>query len=113
MEQIIKNIGEILKHLKECAYGRTLPTGHEIGCVPSHFAGYARQLFAEIDRINELSPNFWENNEYMTVYDCERLSKYDLAIASDKTCKNSEDIVLKYLGQISEIVEMIHRKVYK
>ena len=45
----------------------------------------------------------------MSIYDCERLSGHDLAWASDKACKNSKEIVLKYLVQITEIVEMIHR----
>lgn len=109
MEQIIKNIDDILVQLKKCAYGWTMPTGNETGCMPSHFASNARKLFAEINKINEVSPDFWGENEYNTVYDCERLSRHELDWASDKACKDSEDIVLKYLDKITEIVEMIHR----
>lgn len=109
MEQIIKNIDEIFEQLKKCAYGWTMPSGNETGCMPSHFASYAIKLFAEIDKINGFSPDFWEENEYNAVYDCERLSRRELAWASDKACKDSKDIVLKYLVQITEIVEMIHR----
>lgn len=113
MEQIIKNIDDILEQLKKCAYGWTMPTGNETGCMPSHFASNARKFFAEIDKINEISPNFWGENEYITVYDCERLSRHELAWASDKACRNSEDIVLEYLNQITEIVEMIHHNAKK
>ena len=108
MEQIITNIDDILVQLKKCAYGWTMPTGNETGCMPSHFASNARKLFAEIDKINEVSPDFWGENGYITVYDCERLSRQELAWASDKACMNSEEIVLKYLDQITKIVEMIH-----
>lgn len=113
MEQIIKNIDELLEQLKKCAYGWTMPSGNETGCMPSHFASYATKMFAEIDKINEVSPDFWGENEYYTVYDCERLSRHELAWATDKACKNSEDIVLKYLAKITEIVEMIHRNAKK
>lgn len=109
MEQIIKNIDELLEQLKKCAYGWTMPSGNETGCMPSQFASNTRKLFAEIDKIKKVSPDYWGENEYMSIYDCERLSGHDLAWASDKACKNSKEIVLKYLVQITEIVEMIHR----
>lgn len=113
MEQIIKNIDEILEQLKKCAYGWTLPSGNETGCMPSHFANYAKKFFAEIDKLNDESLLFWEENEYTMVYDCERLSEHDLACASNKSCKDSKEIVLKYLRQITEITETIHRNAKK
>ena len=109
MEEILKTIDEIMMQLNECAYGRDLPSGHETGCNPAHFASSAKRLFAAIDRINSLSLNFWKDNEYFRVYDCKRLSEHDLTWACEKTCRNSEKIVLSYLEQFGEIVEMIHR----
>lgn len=109
METIMKRIDDIFEQLKICAYGRTLPSGNEAGCNPAHFANYAKKFFEEIDNLNNQYPDFWKNREYYTIYDCERLSRRDLAWASDKACKDSEDIVLRYLNQIMEILEMIHR----
>ena len=109
MEEIVKNIDNIFNQLKICAFGRRLPNGNETGCNPSHFASYAKQFFEEIDNLTKQNPAFWKDREYFTVYDCERLSKYDLAVASNRSCKNAEERVLDYLNQFSEIVDMIHR----
>lgn len=108
MDNIVKNIDDIFEELKICAYGRTLPSGRDTGCLPSFFAANAKKFFAEIDKLNEKSPNIWKGNEYQDIFDCERLSRYDLAIASGKNCKNSEAIVLKYLDKFTEIVDIIH-----
>lgn len=109
MEAIFKTIDDLMVQLNKCAYGQTLPSGKEIGCNPAQFASYAKQLFALIDRINSLKPDFWKEHEYAIVYDCERLSKRDLTWACEESCKNYERIVLDYLDQFSEIVNMIHR----
>lgn len=109
METIVKRIDDILEQLKICAYGRTLPSGNESGCNPAHFASCAKKFFAEIHELEKQYPNLWKSREDFFVYDCERLSEHHLAVASCKSCKDAERIVLDYLNQFSRIVDMIHR----
>lgn len=106
MEDLVNKIDEIFEQLKVSAYGRNLPSGNDSDCNPYHFARCAERFFLEIDKIPS---DFWKDREYVAVYDCERLSRHDLSVATLKSCKNQKEIITQYLHQISEIVDMIHR----
>jgi len=87
MEQIIKNIDELLEQLKKCAYGWTMPSGNETGCMPSHFASNTIKLFAEIDKINEVS--------YHEVYEEECYIRLPLNVVL-ACIKETDGIVIHY-----------------